>query len=45
LLALGADINWIGFDGLTPLDAAQRSGGADLAQWLVDKGALNGEEV
>ena len=26
LLDRGADINWIGFDGLTPLDAARRSG-------------------
>jgi ankyrin repeat protein len=45
LLGLGADINWVGFDGLTPLDAAQRSGGADLAAWLVENGAVSAAEL
>lgn len=39
LLARGADINWIGYDGLTPLDAAQRAGASQLAIWLVHHGA------
>ena len=34
LLERGADINWVGFDELTPLDAARRSGAADVARWL-----------
>jgi hypothetical protein len=45
LLALGADINWIGWDDLTPLDAARRSGGADLAEWLIEHGALSAENL
>lgn len=39
LLDSGADINWIGYDGLTPLDAAQRAGASQLAIWLVHHGA------
>jgi hypothetical protein len=34
LQARGADISWVGFDGLTPLDAARRSGADDVARWL-----------
>jgi uncharacterized protein len=30
----GADINWVGFDELTPLDAARRSGAEDVIRWL-----------
>jgi ankyrin repeat protein len=30
----GADVNWVGFDDLTPLDAARRSGAEDVARWL-----------
>ena len=39
LLDRGADINWIGFDKLTPLDAARRSGAEELASWLLTRGA------
>jgi hypothetical protein len=39
LLTHGADINWIGYDGLTPLDAAERSGGTKLLNWLTARGA------
>lgn len=39
LLAAGADLNWVGHDGLTPLDAARRSGAESLAAWLVTQGA------
>ena len=39
LLAHGADLNWVGYDGLTPLDAAHRSGAADLSSWLRTLGA------
>jgi uncharacterized protein len=39
LLDHGADINWIGHDDLTPLDAAARSGAHDLVRWLQSRGA------
>jgi DNA-binding transcriptional ArsR family regulator len=39
LLAHGADLNWIGWDGLTPLDAAERSDAIALATWLRARGA------
>jgi uncharacterized protein len=45
LLDRGGDINWIGFDKLTPLDAAHRSGAQDLAEWLTKKGALTASSV
>lgn len=35
----GADLDWIGYDDLTPLDAATRSGASDLATWLRARGA------
>ncbi|MET9240932.1 ankyrin repeat domain-containing protein [Nonomuraea sp. NPDC003709] len=38
-LARGADINWVGYDQLTPLDAARRSGADELAAWLIEHGA------
>jgi ankyrin repeat protein len=41
LLDRGADINWVGFDGLTPLDAASRSGAHELAGWLRSRGGLS----
>jgi ankyrin repeat protein len=39
LLDHGADIDWVGHDGLTPLDAASRSDAHDLANWLRSRGA------
>ena len=39
LLERGADIDWIGHDGLTPLDAAVRSEADELADWLRSRGA------
>jgi ankyrin repeat protein len=39
LLELGADLNWAGHDGQSPLDAANRSGAADVVQWLRSQGA------
>ena len=39
LLERGADIDWIGHDGLTPLDAAVRSDAHELADWLRSQGA------
>jgi ankyrin repeat protein len=34
LLERGADLNWVGHDGLTPLDAASRSGADEVVAWL-----------
>jgi len=44
LLDHGADINWVGWDGLTPLDAAERHGARDLADWLRAHGARSAKE-
>jgi ankyrin repeat protein len=35
----GADLHWIGYDRLTPLGAAERSGARELADWLLSLGA------
>jgi ankyrin repeat protein len=45
LLERGADINWVGFDRLTPLDAAHRSGAKELANWLRTRGAKSTQEL
>jgi hypothetical protein len=45
LLAHGADRNWIGYDKLTPLDAARRSEAHELADWLVTQGAKSTTEL
>ena len=39
LLNHGADLNWIGYDALTPLDAAHRSGATEVVAWLRGIGA------
>jgi len=39
LLRRGADMNWVGHNGLTPLDAANRSHAEDVAAWLRSLGA------
>lgn len=44
LLDRGADLNWVGFDGLTPLDAAIRVGAEDLISWLRAGGAKTAAE-
>lgn len=45
LLERGADINWIGWDHLTPLDAAQKSGNGELVAWLRTLGARTGRQL
>ncbi len=45
LLRSGADLNWIGHDQLTPLDAARRSKATALADWLVQQGAKSAAEM
>lgn len=39
LLPLGADLNRVGPVGLSPLDAAERNGNAELVEWLKSEGA------
>lgn len=39
LLASGADINWVGWGGMTPLDQARRAEADALAVWLEAHGA------
>jgi len=38
LLGKGAELNWVGWDDLTPLDAAERSGADDVVAWLRNIG-------
>lgn len=45
LLGKGADINWIGYDCTTPLDAARRNGAAALIKWLGSRGAKSVHDV
>ena len=45
LLDHGGDINWIGYDDLTPLDAARRSEAHELAIWLSDKGGVTARQI
>lgn len=44
LLARGADPNWVGHDGMTPLDAGIRNGNKELVAWLRIKGAVSSRE-
>jgi uncharacterized protein len=44
LLERGADLNWIGYDRRTPLEAALESDAKDLITWLRDHGARSAEE-
>jgi ankyrin repeat protein len=45
LLARGAERDWVGHDGLTPLDAAARSGAAELVAWLRGQRARSATEL
>ena len=45
LLERGAELDWIGYDGLTPLDAARRSEAHQLAEWLSARGARSASEL
>ncbi len=45
LLVRGADLNWIGYNGLTPIDAASRSGAEELVLWLRSQGAKSAKEL
>jgi ankyrin repeat protein len=45
LLARGADPNWVGWDDLTALDAAERSGASALVEWLRERGGRSASEL
>lgn len=45
LLGCGADLNWIGYDGLTAIDTASRSGAAELVEWLRSQGAKSAKDL
>lgn len=44
LLGRGAEVNWVGYDELRPLDAAERSGANHLLPWLLSVGARHARE-
>jgi ankyrin repeat protein len=45
LLERGADIDWIGYDDLTPLDTARRSNADQLAAWIATRGGRSAAEI
>lgn len=45
LLSRGAELNWIGYDDLTAVDAAERSGANRLAGWLRKRGGRSAAEL
>jgi ankyrin repeat protein len=45
LLERGADVNWVGWDDLTPLDVADRTGARDLVDWLRQNGGRSAAQV
>ena len=45
LLARGADLNWVGYDGLTPLGAAIRNGNQELVTWLRTEGGISSNSL
>lgn len=45
LLARGADMNWVGHMGATPLDVARRNGARDVVDWLQARAARSHNTV
>jgi ankyrin repeat protein len=45
LLGAGANLNWVGWDDQTPLDAAAKSANEKLIAWLLSQGARHAAEV
>jgi len=45
LIGKGANINWVGWDNIAPLDGAQQSGNQDLVAWLRNQGAKPAREL
>jgi ankyrin repeat protein len=42
LVERGANLNRVGWDGITPLDGAVQSGNRELVAWLLGQGARHG---
>ncbi|MFN0089744.1 MAG: ankyrin repeat domain-containing protein [Acidimicrobiales bacterium] len=45
LVERGANVNWLGWDDQTPLDAAERAHAVRLAEWLLERGARRAAEL
>ncbi|MFD6437305.1 ankyrin repeat domain-containing protein [Streptomyces venezuelae] len=45
LAAQGADLDWIGYDDMTPLDIAVEAGADDVAEWLRGEGARHRRDL
>ena len=45
LVERGADVNWVGWDDLTPLDVAERERAADLVMRLIERGARHAADL
>ena len=45
LLTRGADLNWVGWDGQTPLDAAEQGQFCELVAWLRARGGKSVREL
>ncbi|MFF1381183.1 ankyrin repeat domain-containing protein [Streptomyces sp. NPDC058308] len=45
LLERGADLDWVGYDDMTPLDVATEAGAADVVRWLRGQGARRRVEL
>jgi ketosteroid isomerase-like protein len=44
LLERGADLDWVGYDDLTALDAAARSEAHEVVRWLEERGARSARD-
>ena len=45
LAGAGADLNWVGWDDLTPLDVALQADAPELVEWLRSRGARTAAEL
>ena len=45
LLVRSAELNWVGWDHLTALDAAERSGATELMEWLRSRGGRSAHDL
>jgi hypothetical protein len=41
----GADLSWVGWDDLTPLDIAEAQGAGEVVAWLRSQGARSATEL
>jgi len=45
LAGKGANMNWVGWDEMAPLDGAQQSGNQQLVEWLKSSGAKSARDL